>query len=171
MDKEKTLHLISVIIPVYNAEDTLRACVQSVLKQSYPEFELILVDDGSPDKSGVICDEYTSHANVTIIHQQNKGRTAARYEGVKIAKGEWITFVDADDELEPYALSRFSERIDNETDIIFGNGQSLPIQESETIVILSDILRCSQKVRLAFLGAVFSERNYSPRLFSTYPRS
>lgn len=111
MEKENTPHLITVIIPVYNAEDTLRACVQSVLEQSYPEFELILVDDGSPDKSGVICDEYTSHDNVTIIHQQNKGRTAARYEGVKLAKSEWITFVDADDELEPYALSRFSERI------------------------------------------------------------
>ncbi|SHF98856.1 glycosyltransferase family 2 protein [Prevotella scopos] len=135
MEKENTPHLITVIIPVYNAEDTLRACVQSVLEQSYPEFELILVDDGSPDKSGVICDEYTSHDNVTIIHQQNKGRTAARYEGVKLAKSEWITFVDADDELEPYALSRFSERINNKTDIIFGNGQSLPIQENETIDI------------------------------------
>lgn len=135
MDKEKTCHLISVVIPVYNAEDTLRACVQSVLEQSYPDFELILIDDGSPDKCGAICNEYTDRANVTVIHQQNKGRTAARHDGVKLAKGEWITFVDADDELEPYPLACFSERIDDKTDIIFSNGKSLAAPETKAIDI------------------------------------
>lgn len=135
MDKEKTFDVISVVIPIYNAEDTLRACIQSVLVQSYFKFELILVDDGSIDNSGTICDEYADNDKITIIHQQNKGRTAARYEGVKQAKGEWITFVDADDELEQYALARFSERINNDTDIIFGNGQSLSIPYRKNIDI------------------------------------
>lgn len=135
MDKEKTFDVISVVIPIYNAEDTLRACIQSVLVQSYFKFELILVDDGSIDNSGTICDEYADNDKITIIHQQNKGRTAARYEGVKQAKGEWITFVDADDELEQYALARFSERINNDTDIIFGNGQSLSIPYRKNIEI------------------------------------
>lgn len=135
MDKEKTFDVISVVIPIYNAEDTLRACIQSVLVQSYFKFELILVDDGSIDNSGTICDEYADNDNITIIHQPNKGRTAARYEGVKQAKGEWITFVDADDELEQYALARFSERINNDTDIIFGNGQSLSIPYRKNIEI------------------------------------
>lgn len=135
MDKEKTFDVISVVIPIYNAEDTLRACIQSVLVQSYFKFELILVDDGSIDNSGTICDEYADNDKITIIHQQNKGRTAARYEGVKQAKGEWITFVDADDELEQYALARFSERINTDTDIIFGNGQSLSIPYRKNIEI------------------------------------
>lgn len=135
MDKEKTFDVISVVIPIYNAEDTLRACIQSILVQSYFKFELILVDDGSIDNSGTICDEYADNDKITIIHQQNKGRTAARYEGVKQAKGEWITFVDADDELEQYALARFSERINNDTDIIFGNGQSLSIPYRKNIEI------------------------------------
>lgn len=135
MDKEKTFDVISVVIPIYNAEDTLRACIQSVLVQSYFKFELILVDDGSIDNSGTICDEYADNDKITIIHQPNKGRTAARYEGVKQAKGEWITFVDADDELEQYALARFSERINNDTDIIFGNGQSLSIPYRKNIEI------------------------------------
>lgn len=135
MDKEKTFDVISVVIPIYNAEDTLRACIQSVLVQSYFKFELILVDDGSIDNSGTICDEYADNDKITIIHQPNKGRTVARYEGVKQAKGEWITFVDADDELEQYALARFSERINNDTDIIFGNGQSLSIPYRKNIEI------------------------------------
>lgn len=135
MDKEKTFDVISVVIPIYNAEDTLRACIQSILVQSYFKFELILVDDGSIDNSGTICDEYADNDKITIIHQPNKGRTAARYEGVKQAKGEWITFVDADDELEQYALARFSERINNDTDIIFGNGQSLSIPYRKNIDI------------------------------------
>ena len=129
MNKSNTSQLISVVIPIYNAEDTLRECVQSVLRQSYPDYELILVDDGSSDNSSTICDEYANLVNVTIIHQQNKGRTAARHEGVKNAKGAWIAFVDSDDQLEPHALEKFSERIDEQTDIIFSNGLSLPIPE------------------------------------------
>ena len=73
MNKSNTSQLISVVIPIYNAEDTLRECVQSVLRQSYPDYELILVDDGSSDNSSTICDEYVNLVNVTIVHQQNKG--------------------------------------------------------------------------------------------------
>lgn len=90
--------ILSVIIPVYNAERTLRECVDSVLQQDVKDFELILVDDGSKDASPVICDEYASKDNrVRVIHQQNAGVSVARNSGLEIAQGKWITFVDADD--------------------------------------------------------------------------
>lgn len=92
--------ILSVIIPVYNAERTLRECVDSVLQQDVKDFELILVDDGSKDASPVICDEYASRDNrVRVIHQQNAGVSAARNRGLDIAQGEWITFVDSDDKI------------------------------------------------------------------------
>ena len=89
--------LISVIIPIYNAEDTLKRCVDSVLAQDFEYYELILVDDGSKDRSSKLCDEYASHHKVIVIHQENKGVSAARNAGLNIARGIWITFVDSDD--------------------------------------------------------------------------
>lgn len=90
--------MISIIIPVYNAEKTLKECVDSILTQSYRNFELILVDDGSKDTSSKICDEYASQDNrIIVIHKQNGGVSSARNTGLNIVKGEWITFIDADD--------------------------------------------------------------------------
>lgn len=89
---------ISIIIPVYNAADTIRQCVESVLSQSYKNFELILVDDGSSDKSLDICKEYALRDNrVKVIHKANGGVSSARNKGLDVAVGEWITFIDADD--------------------------------------------------------------------------
>ncbi len=90
--------LISVIVPVYNAEKTLRQCVDSVLMQEYKDFELILVDDGSKDDSLVICDEYAKQdTRVRVFHKENGGVSSARNLGLDNAKGEWITFIDSDD--------------------------------------------------------------------------
>ena len=90
--------LISIIIPVYNVEEYLRKCVDSVLAQTYKNLEIILVDDGSTDKSGQICDQYAQRENrVVVIHQTNAGVSAARNAGLRVAKGEYIGFVDADD--------------------------------------------------------------------------
>ncbi len=92
---------LSVIVPVYNAETYLHRCVDSILQQSYTDFELILVDDGSSDKSGEICDtQAQKDSRVHVIHQPNSGVSAARNAGLEKAAGEWITFVDADDYLE-----------------------------------------------------------------------
>ena len=97
--------LISVIVPVYNVEPYLRECVDSILGQSFSDFELILVDDGSPDKCGKICDEYAEKdSRVRVIHQQNGGLSAARNTGIDAAKGEYLTFVDSDDMVHPLFL-------------------------------------------------------------------
>lgn len=90
--------LISVIVPVYNAEITLRQCVDSILCQGYRDFELLLIDDGSKDSSPAICDEYASKDNrVKAFHKENAGVSAARNKGLENASGEWITFIDSDD--------------------------------------------------------------------------
>lgn len=92
---------ISVIIPVYNAEATLKKCVDSVLMQQYADFEVILVDDGSKDGSFQICDEYAREdSRVTVIHKENGGVSSARNAALEIAKGERILFLDADDYLD-----------------------------------------------------------------------
>ena len=90
--------LISVIVPVYKAEKYLRRCVDSILSQTLPDFELILIDDGSPDNSGRLCDEYAAKdQRIRVLHQKNGGAAAARNAGLDAAAGEWITFVDSDD--------------------------------------------------------------------------
>lgn len=89
---------ISIIVPVYNAEKYLRRCIDSILSQSLTDFELILIDDGSTDRSPHICDEYaTRDKRIKLIHKKNAGVSAARNDGLDIAQGEFITFVDSDD--------------------------------------------------------------------------
>ena len=90
--------LFSVIVPVYNVEKYLRQCVDSILMQTFADFELILVDDGSKDSSGAICDEYAKKdARVKVIHQENAGLSVARNEGTDIALGDYVIYIDSDD--------------------------------------------------------------------------
>lgn len=96
---------ISVIVPVYNMEKYIHRCVNSILSQSFTDFELILVDDGSTDTSGAICDEYiVKDERIIVIHQTNQGQAGARNNAVSCAKGEWISFVDSDDVIHPQYL-------------------------------------------------------------------
>lgn len=91
---------LSIIIPVYNVEDTLERCVQSVVRQTFGDFEVILVDDGSPDNCPQLCDEWAQRDNrIRVIHKQNGGLSDARNAGLDLAKGDYITFVDSDDYL------------------------------------------------------------------------
>lgn len=93
--------LISIIIPVYNAEKYLNCCIDSILAQTFTDFELLLINDGSKDKSGAICDGYAKKDNrVRVFHKENGGVSSARNMGLDNARGEWISFVDADDWLE-----------------------------------------------------------------------
>ena len=90
--------LISIIVPVYNVEKYLQKCIQSIINQTYKNIEIILVDDGSKDNSGKICDEFKQIDNrIKVIHKENGGLSDARNAGLKIAKGEYIGFVDSDD--------------------------------------------------------------------------
>ena len=89
---------ISIIIPVYNVEEYLPACFHSVIYQTYKNIEIVLVDDGSTDKSGRLCDEYAKNRdNVKVIHQENQGLSGARNSGVRISTGDYVCFVDSDD--------------------------------------------------------------------------
>lgn len=94
--------VISVIVPIYKVEQYLRQCVDSILNQTHRALEVILVDDGSPDGSGKICDEYAARdSRVRVIHKENGGLSDARNAGIDIARGDYIAFVDSDDWLEP----------------------------------------------------------------------
>ena len=94
--------LVSVIVPVYNVEQYLPRCVDSILSQTYKNLELILVDDGATDSSGTICDEYAAKdSRVRVIHKENGGLSSARNAGIDIASGEYLEFVDSDDWIEP----------------------------------------------------------------------
>ena len=93
---------ISVIVPVYMVESYLHRCVDSILSQTFVDFELILVDDGSPDNCGAICDEYAAKdSRIRVIHQKNGGLSAARNAGLDVAREEYYAFVDGDDWIDP----------------------------------------------------------------------
>lgn len=99
--------LISVIVPVYNVADDLPRCLDSILAQYYPNIEIITVNDGSSDHSGKVLDKYAQlHSSIRVIHQENGGVTSARLRGIAEASGEWIGFVDGDDEIEPDMYER-----------------------------------------------------------------
>ena len=112
--------LISVIVPVYNAEKYLRECLDSIVNQTYKNIEIILVDDGSTDGSGAICDEYADKdVRIKVIHSTNKGVTAARINAFKTSSGDYITFVDADDFLDCNMFKKMLDTImEDNTDII-----------------------------------------------------
>ena len=100
--------MISIIIPVYNVEKYLAKCIDSILNQTFTDWELILIDDGSIDQSGKICDEYTDKDNrIKVIHKKNEGVSKARNTGIILAKGEYLCFVDSDDWIAPTYLQDF----------------------------------------------------------------
>lgn len=103
--------MISIIIPIYNAEKYLRCCIESIIAQTFTDFELLLIDDGSKDNSGAICDEYAAKdARIRVFHKENGGVSSARNLGLDNAKGEWITFIDSDDWVkQDYLYSMISQ--------------------------------------------------------------
>ena len=110
---------ISVIVPVYNAESTIRRCVDSILAQTFTDFECLLIDDGSKDRSGEICDEYAEKdSRVRVFHKENGGVSSARNVGLDNATGEWIAFVDSDDWVGEMYLESFSGHLD--ADLMIG---------------------------------------------------
>ena len=141
--------LISVIIPVYNTEQYLKRCIESVLKQTYKNIEVILVDDGSTDNSLTICNEYANIDNrVSVIHQRNSGVSTARNQGIEIMKGKYFICIDSDDWIEPNMIETLYNYIkNNDADISICNfyinkesgEQSIKNEVKKQELILTDI--------------------------------
>ena len=111
--------LISIIIPVYNVEKYIEKCLESVINQTYSNIEIILIDDGSQDNCGRICDEYAKKdKRIIVIHKQNEGVSAARNDGIEKAKGKFITFVDSDDFIDKMYIEKlYMQLMENNVDI------------------------------------------------------
>ena len=134
--------VISVIVPIYGVESYLEECIESILSQTYPALEVILVDDGSPDRCGEICDRYARRdSRIIVIHQKNGGAAAARNAALRIASGEYTGFVDGDDYLEPDAYEKLLEAmLAHQADIVHGkirlvyvDGTQIPMDSKELL--------------------------------------
>lgn len=111
--------LISIVVPIYNVEKYLDRCLQSLLDQTYRNFEIILIDDESPDDCPRLCDEYAMrHSNISVLHLKNSGLSGARNAGIENAKGKYITFVDSDDYVDSELLSVLKKGIDADINIL-----------------------------------------------------
>ncbi len=142
--------LVSIIVPVYNAEKYLKRCVDSILKQDYPGFELILIDDGSTDGSAQICDAYAAQdTRIRVFHQENAGVSAARNLALDMAKGEYIQFLDSDDWVAPEA-----------TRLLVGS-----LERYDCDMVISDFYRVSGE-RLAQKGDIEEEKVLSRQEFA-----
>ena len=161
--------MISVIVPVYNAENYIDACIHSILQQTYEDFELILVDDGSTDRSGIIIDTYADeYEKIHVVHSANGGAAAARNLGVKNANGRWVCFVDADDTIEPGYL-RYLMELRNEFnadiaicgyEVIYADKKDESLDDSETV---------KEKSRYAMTGVEAMEDLLYQRHFMSVP--
>lgn len=151
--------LISVIIPVYKVERFLRDCIESVLAQTYSNLQIILIDDGSPDNSGKICDEYAQQdARVEVIHQENLGVSVARNKGIARAKGELIAFVDSDDVLPSKAYELLLNEY-RDGHLVMGRMQLM--NESGILQIKSKKPEVKQINQEEFLLDLFEETRFS----------
>ena len=158
MKEEKPL--ITIVVPIYKVEQYLENCIQSIIKQTYTNLQIILVDDGSPDNCGKICDEYAlKDKRIEVVHQSNAGVSEARNIGISKAKGEYIGFVDSDDYIDENMYEEMYELLKTrEADVCICNMYTVVnnkaekmhedegIQEYNTIQILREIL-LDKKIR------------------------
>lgn len=125
---------VSIIVPVYNVDSYIRKCIDSILTQTYTDYELILVDDGSTDMSGDICEKYSvKDSRVKVIHKINGGQSSARNIGIDNAKGEYLSFIDADDYVSPIMIETLLNLIDNNNADISECGYITVNKEIETV--------------------------------------
>lgn len=156
---------ISVIVPVYKVEPYLRTCIDSILNQTFRDFELILIDDGSPDNCGVICDEYAAKDDrIVVIHQENGGLSAARNTGIDWAfansESQWITFVDSDDALEKSCLEQlFVYAIETDADITVTGGETF-VLDDELANTPSNIVSVRTTTGRQCADEVFARNNF-----------
>lgn len=126
--------LVSVVLPIYNVEDYISRCLNSIISQTYKNIEILLVDDGSKDRSGAICDNYSKDdSRIKVFHLENAGVAKAREYGVLQSKGDYIVFVDPDDWMPLNAISELLNRADDDIDIIIGGYASTSKDEASSI--------------------------------------
>ena len=132
---------VTVVVPVYKAEATVARCIESIISQKGIDLELILVDDGSPDGSGKICDEFANKdARVRTIHKENGGVSSARNAGIDAASGEWIMFCDADDEILPGTIAEMLKE-GGDADLILGGQETYAINRRRNLLSVSRHLK------------------------------
>ena len=126
--------MISIIIPVYKVEKYLDKCIKSIVSQTYSNLEIVLVDDGSPDKSGLICDKWaTLDSRIRVVHQKNAGAGAARNVALKLAQGEFISFVDSDDYLSVNMFKNLLSYFEEDIDIV--ECEFISVEEDDVLFI------------------------------------
>lgn len=171
--------LVSVIIPVYKVEKYLVRCIESIIVQTYDNIEIILIDDGSPDRCPLICDEYKERdRRIRVIHKKNGGLSSARNAGIDIMKGSWVVFVDSDDFLPEYAIKEWMSTAKKlGVDLVVGNYimyQGGNIQkksdEGDYKIISSEELLCKMFIEDSILCTAWGKL-YSSAFFTTlrYP--
>lgn len=160
--------LISVIIPVYNVESYLRECVDSVINQTYQNLEIILVDDGSTDSSGEICDEYlNADERITVIHKKNSGLSAARNAGLDACEGDYVYFLDSDDYIDKNALEELLDTAQKDHgDIVFF--EAVSFADTDDFEVKQNYIRKS-KYKTDFGKAVFAEMTNNKEFHSAVP--
>lgn len=167
---------VSLVVPVYNVEKYIEECLNSVINQSYDNYEVILVDDGSTDRSGIICDNFArAKSNVKVVHQNNQGLSGARNCGVKVSNGEYITFVDSDDLISNDYIKILTEGIQGDTDVVIAKivkffsvipkirPNEIKIYKLNTVEALIDL--CNQKK----FGNSACAKLYKRNLVEKYP--
>lgn len=150
---------ISILVPIYNVEKYLPRCIESILSQDFRDYELILVDDGSPDGCPQICDEYAmKDKRIKVVHKKNGGLVSARLAGFKEARGEYLMFLDSDDYLYPYAISILYNKICEGYDIV--RGQDMRVSSTNEIYgieerkFVTGILHCDEYIKAYIMGEV-----------------
>lgn len=162
--------LVGVIIPIYKVEEYIVECIESILAQTYTNFRLILVDDGTPDNAGKICDEYArKDSRITVIHQENAGVTRARARGVEEASDcEFITFVDGDDTISTDALLLLTTTMSPQYDIViskfegytYPESSSISINEYRHLLISESVISCGPHSKL-FRRTIFDKHSFA----------
>ena len=162
--------LISIIVPAYNSEKYLGHCLDSILNQKFKDFEVLLVDDGSTDGSGMISEEYAQNdSRIRVFHKTNEGASSARNLGIGHSKGEWLTFVDSDDVLLDNALDEMASHISETVDMVWGGYQVF--DENNELIYgipdrISEILTNETGVEMLYLPRYYRYLGYSVgRLF------
>lgn len=143
--------LISIIVPVFNVEKYIEKCLKSLINQTYKNIEVIIIDDGSTDSSGIICDKYSKYdKRIKVIHRKNEGVSTARNEGMKQAKGDYIFFIDSDDYLDFDVIDKMVEELEN----------------ADIIKISHKLIKDNKEIRRILNVGIFSKEEYIEKVLT-----